>query len=112
MAQRKATFRVDTEAVQGAGSFAEIRSMTAGEHLRYRSEGKVDGYDWYSHSLQVLREHVVTWDWVDEDGTPLPLPSADPTVIERLTDPEIELLSVAVLRGPTALAKAEPAKAG
>ena len=40
----------------------------------------------------LLQEHIAEWNWVDEDGVPMPLPTADNGVFENLNDDETAFL--------------------
>lgn len=53
-------------------------------------------------TLNLLATHVTEWNWVDDDGVPLPLPKDDASVMDRLTDAELQVLSNA-LQGPDAV---------
>lgn len=60
-----------------------------------------DDYDEMTEVMKLLATHVTEWNWVDDDGKPLPLPKDHPEVMDQLTDLEVQALSNA-LRGPDA----------
>jgi len=45
---------------------------------------------------RIMARCVEKWDWVDYDGTPLPLPKDDPSVVDRLESWELEIISDAI----------------
>ena len=104
--------RVDSAEVQGEGSFVVVRKLgyaqrqTANRMMAEACGGtlpqKIEdadiaitseflaGNDAFTREL--LMANVVAWNWVDDAGQPLPLPSADPAVIEDLTEEEVTFL--------------------
>ena len=44
------------------------------------------------YGLEKLRLHVIAWNWVDDDGNPLPDPKENPEVFDELTDDEVTFL--------------------
>ncbi len=121
MAQ-KVNRRVDSESVQGAGTFVVIRKLTLGEAQQVREQAKeaetalkarrralaegqssedapkVPDTDDFAMSLDLLTTHLVEWNWSDANEVPFPLPSADPAVMSKLTDDEV-LFLVSAIRG-------------
>ena len=99
MAKRlTSVFRLDTESVQGEGSFATLRhvSMKEQREIRRMVEEEISAFDLGAF---LLRQNVLDWNWVNDDDEPMPNPQEDPDVIELLTDAEIEVLGNA-LRTP------------
>ena len=119
MPKRQSTTRHDSDAVQGADSWVETRNPTWGEKKALRREAvtttsqvvlddamepeeriklRLDQMDatndWAAE--QVIK-FVVAWNWVDDDGDPLPTPKDDPSVLDRLTSVEMEFLAAAVI---------------
>ena len=68
MAQRKSTYRVDSSSVQGEGSWVELSFITRGEAKDAKGE------DWAD---EMLKNHVVAWDWVDEEGNEMDVANLD-----------------------------------
>jgi len=92
VAKRKNIIKIETESVQGEGSFVKLRHITVSEGRDQRNAEKEEGFDAFEYNIKVLADHIVSWNWVDEDDMPLPLPKDDESVIGRLTDAEIEVL--------------------
>lgn len=95
MPQRKSTLRVSCEPVQGEDSYVVLRRITLGEAKKFRTLDGTPDFD----RMSFLAPHILDWNWVDDDGEPLPLPSTDSTVLDVLTDAEVAFL-VNALRGP------------
>lgn len=92
MPSRQSTRRVASKEVQGDDSFVVLRRLTVDEARAVREAAKEEGFDDFETSLRVVASHVVDWNWVDDDGNPLPLPATDGTVIGQLTDDEVRFL--------------------
>lgn len=102
MAQRKHKKyrRIDSAEVQGEGSFVIIQSpgydalsdLLAFSELKAGGDGQVDVSNVSPETIGaifgLLEKVVVEWDWVDDDGEPLPQPKDDPEVIRRETTQE------------------------
>jgi hypothetical protein len=92
MPQRKNVRRIPSPGVQGDDSWIEVSRLTVGEARdadRFRTDGEGDSF----HAvLELYQKHVVGWNWVDDDGEPLPLPGDDPGVVEALTDLEFSFV--------------------
>ena len=92
--------RVDTADVQGEGSFVVIQSpgydalgdLMAFAELKAGADEQVDvskiSPETIGAIFGLLEKVVVEWDWVDDDGNPLPQPKDDPDVIKRETTQE------------------------
>ena len=122
MAQRQGIIRVDASDVQGDGAYVVVRKLgyaqrqTATRMMADAFGGKLPqnlqgaditltseflaGNDAYTRDL--LTENVLEWDWVDDAGKKMPIPSADPDVIKKLTDDEVNFLARAIQGGQTA----------
>jgi hypothetical protein len=97
MAQ-KVNRRVDSESVQGKGTYVVIRKLTLGEAQQVREQAKDGTIDDFAMSMDLLTTHLVEWNWSDANEVPFPLPSADPAVMSKLTDDEV-LFLVSAIRG-------------
>lgn len=87
---RRGVRRVDSSAVQGDGTWVDIKAMTWGEVKAIRAEAKdADDEARIGMSDDRLRAQILDWNWVDFDGEPLPTPLEDPSVIDALTDEEV-----------------------
>lgn len=95
--QRKHLFKVDSAAVQGEGSYVVMKAINWGEAKRLRKEiADMDDDGKLVRNEQLLLDHVHEWNWVDEDGEPLPQLKDDPSIIDRLTQQEITWLGEAL----------------
>jgi hypothetical protein len=88
--RRAATYRVATPDVQGADSWIELRKIEYGTRKQYR-EGEID-------ALDIIAMHLIGWNWVDNDGEPLPQPGDGGDL--RLWDDEASAILIAIFRGP------------
>lgn len=96
--------RVDTTEVQGEGSWAEVSQLTVRQMRAGRQRGKEKDFDAFEFGVDTLKEHVLRWNWVDDEGIPYPQPEDEPDIIEVLCDKETALLGKAV-QGSAAEAK-------
>jgi len=99
MAQRKQSVRADTADAQGEGSYVVIRRLKGVEAYEY-SDASATLKDKpsaaaYWQMVQCLGRLVVGWNWVDDEGKPLPLPKDDPAVLEMLSVDEINAIAEA-----------------
>lgn len=93
MAKRISVRKFDTEKVQGEGSYAILSSLKVDEVRKLRIQGKDPEFDAFEGGMELLAEHIVEYNWVDDEGELLPLPSEDPTVIGKLTHAEADYLA-------------------
>lgn len=107
MAKRITATRFNSEAVQGEGSFVVMSQLTVKEakSLFNQSRGTAIGDTGETQELTAKDEqiievsfdtigaHVVAWDWVDDNGDPLPLPKDDPGAIDLLNIDEVKFLA-------------------
>lgn len=100
MPQRKtSTVQVDSTEVQGEGSWVRVRRLTWGEikALSRRQEAiKEDQEQAIEVTDELLAEHALAWNWVDDDGAPLPQPKGNVGIIDQLTDEEFSFLADAI----------------
>ncbi len=93
---RKRTYRVDSEQVQGKGSWVELVQMPHGECQRFatlnRDDPEID---------TLVRRHIAAWNWTDDEGEELPTPA----VVEDLSELERSFLINALLYPLSHLAK-------
>lgn len=112
MAKRQNVQRIDSEIVQGEGSWVEIKRPTHGEQKdlisrssKYIDRVKDDGtfntsglseddlLELNDFGVILLAQMVVGWDWVGDDGEALPQAQDDPAVFDQLTDQEMAFLN-------------------
>lgn len=97
MVRRQNRIHVVTTDLQGDDSYVIVTLPTVGEiksillHEGQNLESFEDG-------ARIIRNHVFEWNWVDDDGNPLPTPKDDPAVVETLTTEEYRGL-IALLMG-------------
>lgn len=99
MARKNALVRIDSEAVQGPGSYVTLRKPNW-QVMRSIMKAQAQGADEASLGVEALETAIpamiVDWNWAKEDGDgqedPLPLPSKEPSVIEKLDFDEIMFL--------------------
>jgi hypothetical protein len=88
--------RVDASEVQGEGAWVEIRARTYGESKRYfemAEKGALTNAAALEENEILIAKHVIAWNWVDENGDEMPLPSSDPSVLMGLTTDEAHFLT-------------------
>jgi len=97
MPERKRVIRVGTEAVQGEDSWVDVRRPTVGERVAsLERDNAADPRLPYERNAAEVCGYVVDWNWVDDEGQPLPKPSDNPKVHQLLTDDEVRALLDAV----------------
>ena len=97
MAKRlTSTFKLNTESVQGEGSFAIIRRVNVKEQRQIMEMVDNEAISAFDLGCHLLKQNVLEWNWVDDDDQPLPNPKDDTEVIELLTDDEIKILGEAI----------------
>lgn len=93
MPKRQNLRRFPSEEVQGEDSYVVVSRLTVGEAREADRLRKADDTDSFEAISKFYRDHVHAWNWVDDDGEPLPLPKDDPAVIDMLTDREFEFVA-------------------
>jgi hypothetical protein len=92
MPQRKNIQRFVSADIQGEDSWVEMSQLTVGEARRINKDQGRPGAD-MEDVLPYYVKHIYAWNWVDDDGEPLPLPKEDSEVIDRLTAAEFSFIS-------------------
>lgn len=94
MPERKRTRRIDTASVQSEGSYVVMRRMLVGE-IKAARRRAAENPEMLAVEIssEMLAEHVVEWNWVDDEGQPLPEPLGNEAIFDQLSDEEFELLS-------------------
>lgn len=103
MGRRRSVRKIQTEHLQGKGSYVVLSQIKVGEITEARKRARDPDVDAFEQGLDMLRDHILDWNWVDDHDEPLPLPSQDPDVVYELTNDESSFL-VNTLQG-TAEAK-------
>ncbi len=80
MAKRMGTsWRASTESVQGEGSWIELRGLTVGE-VKAARRGELE-------DDALILGHLLSWNWVDEEGKALPPPPTKKKVTPAVKKP-------------------------
>ena len=106
MPSRKRIVRVECDEVQGEDSYMVIRKMTVADARTameaIRDARKINKDDEIGGALAILNRsveryqpNVLEWNWVDDDGNPLPQPT-DPDVFPLLTSQEMQFIGRAI----------------
>lgn len=119
MPSRKSVVRHDASEVQGSGAWVEVVAVKVDEirKLRARSQesakareayelaveerkaGKdvelpdVPDFDEFEEGMNTLKSHIRSWNFVDDDGKPLPQPRENPDVVYELTSDEAKFIT-------------------
>ena len=122
MPKRQNVVKVFTESVQGDDSYVIVRKLTVGEarevlrdrQRRNKSAMKrmseagqdremtkemIDGEtadENMTWAINRFKDHIREWNWVDDDGKPLPQIKDDPSVVDVLNLDEMRVLSNAL----------------
>lgn len=91
-----ATKRFNTDEVQGEGSFVVLKSLTVGEIRKWRNDARKEDADVVEGTLKVLTKQLVEWNWVDDDGKPLPTTAKG---MDALYEAEAEYLAKLLVGG-------------
>lgn len=112
--KRQSTKRYNTADIMGEGSWVDVHVASLGEAKEFRKMTRdlalqvvdveagtpeAEALDAEAAKFTELwyGKHLVGWNWVDDDGNPLPLPGGNPEVLEKLNPIELEFLANAVL---------------
>lgn len=97
MPKRRGTQKINSEQVQGDASWVEIDSLTVKEVKEMRKLASQDDYDNFDAGITIIKNHVLNWNWVDYDNTPLPTPQDSPDIVDSLTVDEVNFLASALM---------------
>lgn len=92
MPQRQRIRRFSSVEIQGEDSWVEVSRLTVGEAREAGQLQNDPDLDSFEAVSKMYQEHIFNWNWVNDDGEPLPLPVNDPGVIDKLTDLEFSFL--------------------
>jgi len=94
MPTRQTVRKIETDAMQGPGSYIVVTAVKVKEIRLMRSASKDDpDFDSFQAGLDLIQQHIQSWNWVDDAGKPFTQPSEDPSVIEELTTSEVSYLA-------------------
>jgi len=97
MSVRQGIRTVNSDEVQGEGSWVKLDPLTVKEVREMRKQADADGYDNFEAALGIIKKHVIGWNWVDYDGEALPTPASYPSIVDTLTITETNFLASALL---------------
>lgn len=100
MPKRQSVKKHDTSEVQGEDSYAVLSAVKVKEIRVIRKLAKTENFDEFEGGVSLLAKHVIGWNWVDDDGEPLPIPKDNPEVIDELTDDESKFLVNLMMGSP------------
>lgn len=102
MPERKRISTVPSPDVQGDDSWVKVAQFTVGEYTDLQERGEQEGADMWALEADALSTHVIDWNWVDDDGKPMPLPTPkNPAPLKLLTRDETLFLVNALIGGIT-----------
>lgn len=91
MAKRinKLSPKVDSKEVQGEGSWVKLKQPTLNDMQNLGTIGE-SLEEKLEYSKELLSQFVVEWNWVDDEGEPLPQPTGE--IIAELPFQEVQFL--------------------
>lgn len=92
MSKRRSVQKHPCDKVQGEGSYVILSAVKVREIRILRKMGDDPDFDEFEGGIKLLARHIVDWNWVDDEGKPLPKPKEDAEVIDELTNEESEFL--------------------
>ena len=92
MPKRKSRVQqIPTPEAQGDDSWVEIRRMSWGEiKALLKRSNRGDEEEKLAANEEMVKKYVLSWNWVDDDDSPLPFPSNGG--LDELTDQEFRYL--------------------
>jgi hypothetical protein len=94
MAKRQGVRKVDSEEVQGKGSYVKVRPIPYKDSRAAVNVGDdVSTGEKADMVTDLIVNSLIEWDWVDYDGEPLPLPTTTEEMAEILTTDEVNFLT-------------------
>lgn len=100
--RRKKEKRVDASKIQGKGAYVLVTPLKVAETKLARLLADAPMEEKEAHSRTLITDHVVGWNWGDEEGNPLPIPAEDDTVLDGMTVEEMDFLAEAIAGDPNA----------
>lgn len=92
MPKRQTVVKHKSDEIQGDGSYVVLSAIKVREIREIRRKEKEESADTFEEGMKILKNHIVGWNWVDDEGEPLPLPKEDSEVIDELTEDEATFL--------------------
>ena len=82
--------KVESDEVQGKGSWVKLKAPTLEDIRTQTFPGEGDNSAALDFGANIVSRLVVAWNWVDDEGEPLPKPT--PEIVNGLPYAEIEFL--------------------
>ena len=95
MPKRNNTRRISTPDLQGEDSFVVLKMMGYGVSREALQTGDKSSEEQLAVTDKLIVDSLVDWNWVGDDGLPLPLPK-NPDDLDRLTNEEAAFLIKAI----------------
>ena len=95
MPKRQSTRSVPSDAVQGENSYVKLRQVSYRlimEAQSKKDDKNVTQQEGDEYANRLLKEAVVEWNWVDDDGQPIPSPRDENFDLGDLLVNEVEFL--------------------
>ena len=99
MPSRQNRRKVLTPEVQGDDSYVVV-TLPHVQEIQAIMEQEGDNRRSFKVGSQIIADHVVEWNWVDDDGKPLACPKGEPKAVGHLTTYEYRRL-IEILLGST-----------
>jgi hypothetical protein len=99
MPRRQNRRKVLTPEVQGDDSYVVV-TLPHVQEIQTIMEQKDDNLESFKVGSQIIADHVMEWNWVDDDGEPLACPKGEPDAVGCLTTDEYRRL-IEILLGST-----------
>ena len=100
MPKRQRIVRHKSDKVQGEGSWVCVAQLTVGE-MRKARQAAAEGGDAFELGVEMLKSHIIEWNWVDDEGNPFLQVPDSPDVVDELIDTEISFLGVRITGSAT-----------
>ena len=99
MPKRTGTRRVESPEIQGDDSYVVVRKLKVAEMRKVIKEAGEDAppEQQFERAAKLYADHIVEWNWVDDDGKPMPQLKDDPDVLDQLYDAELMFLGEALV---------------
>jgi len=90
MRERQRHSKEARKALQQAGEDQALRDI-------FKEESQADAaYETFDWAVRRFADHILSWNWVLDDGTPMPQVKDDPSILAQLTSDEMKVISDAL----------------
>lgn len=97
MPKRQSFFTVDASSVQGEGAWVRFRKPKLRAIRAMKTADNDKDADKFELGLDMVKDHLLDWNWVDDDGAPLANPVESPDITDELNLTELEFLALALV---------------